>query len=448
LNVANIWQEFLQIVTVEVGSRVVETWFKAVSFSRWDSASKTVYLKAPNTFVKEWVSSQYQDLLKVHLSRLLNETGIRLLFLDESKTEIVPVESKKVHSKSTQNAPAKYIVNQRYQFDSFIVGPNNELACAAAQAVAAQPGVLYNPLFIYGGAGMGKTHLLHSVGNEIKQKQPQSRILYQSADRFVHEFINAIRFDKIAHFEARYKDVDVLLVDDIQLISHKEQTQEAFFHIFNSLYDNGKQIVFSADTPPDKIEGLTERLKSRLTGSLITDIHPPTLDTRIAILHKKADLQREALSPEVAHFIASRTTTNIRELEGLLIRVLAFATLTHQVVSLALAHKVLERTPLEYRRQAALDMPRIADKVARHFNFSVTQLRSNKRQKNLVLARHVAMYLMKKHTDHSLLDIAAYWCRKDHSTVIHAISKLEHSMQEDRQLQIEIERLDTDLQRI
>lgn len=299
MNITNVWQEFLSIVTEEVGSRVVETWFKAVSISAWDMSTKTVYLKTPNSFIKEWVMSQYSELIKTHLRRLLNEAQVKLLFLDESKADvscdvasdkgaIIAAQQTTLTSKKPKSSSSAVALNQRYQFDSFVVGSHNSLAYKAAKAVAEQPGILYNPLCIYGGAGLGKTHLLAAVGNHIRSKNPKARIIYQSADRFVHEFITAIRFDKGAVFESRYREVDVLLIDDIQGIARKEQTQEAFFHIFNALYEARKQIVFSSDISPDAIGGLAERLRSRLSGALITDLQPPCLETKIAILQKES----------------------------------------------------------------------------------------------------------------------------------------------------------------
>ncbi len=428
VNRATLWQDLLLMLTDEVGSRVVETWFKAISFSRWDADTKTAYVSAPNAFVRDWVSSQYQGLLKTHLSRLLN-TNVSLTFIDESKTAVQRVEKDKPSISRMPKAPdaqnSRNQISPRYGFDSYIVGEHNSVAVAAAQAVAEKPGALYNPFFITGGSGMGKTHLLQAIGNQIKHTHPQAKVVYQSGDRFVHEFVNAIRYGKIKNFEERYKDADVLLVDDIQLLSHKEQTQEAFFHIFSTLYEKGKQIIFASDVLPDQIEGLSERLKSRLNGSLIADIQPPSVATKVAIVQNKALLQKMPIRDDVASFIATRASSNVRELEGLLIRVLAFAALTHQVLTVDLAHKVLARTTIETRQQALLDLPQVASCVAKHFSTSIAELRSTKRQKNLVDARHVAMYFMKKHTENSLRDIAAYWCRKDHTTVIHAIAKVE-----------------------
>ncbi len=432
MNTAHVWQELLQTLNEEVGSRAVETWFKAITFTQWDAATKTVYVTAPNTFVRDWVASQYTDLLKTHLSRLLNET-VSILFLDGSANSERIVKEPTLVKAVTQpiRKQTTTTLQTRYEFDSFISGDHNAVAVAAAQAVSEQPGTLYNPFYICAGSGMGKTHLLHAIGNRIKKIQPKARVVYQSGDRFVHEFVNAIRFDKIKNFEARYNDADVLLIDDIQLLSHKEQTQEAFYHIFNALYEKGKQIIITADTVPDDIEGISERLRSRLNGALITDIQPPSLSTKVSILQKKALQQKAPIKEEVAWFIASRGSSNVRELEGLLIRVLAFAALTSQALSVDLANKVLSRTQIEHRKQAPLNLAGIADVVVKKFNTSVTELRSSKRQKNLVQARHAAMYCMKKYANFSLREIASYWCRKDHSTVIHAVAKVEALRLED-----------------
>jgi len=342
---------------------------------------------------------------------------------------------------------SKYQLSSKHAFDTYIVGEHNAVAVAAAQAVAENPGTLYNPFFITGSSGLGKTHLMHAIGNQIKQTNPHAKVVYQSGDRFVHEFVHAIRFDKIKKFEERYKDADVLLIDDIQLLSHKEQTQEAFFHIFTTLYDKGKQIIFASDLLPNQIEGLSQRLRSRLNGSLITDIQPPSLVTKIAIIQKKALLQETPLHDDVASFIASRSSSNIRELEGLLIRVLAFAALTHQALTIDLAHKVLARTTLIEQHSTRIELPQIASLVAKHSSTTIADLRSTKRQKDLVDARHIAMYFMKKHTQHSLRDIAAYWCRKDHTTVIHAISKIEKNRLVDSMLDQKIGSIERELLR-
>ena len=460
----DIWQEFLKIVREEVGSRVVETWFKAVQLVRWDAQKKIVHLQAPNQFVREWLTIHYNGLFQQHLSRLLSEQSITIRFVDETtqpaqavlQTELV------VEKPAQQYAPATSVtakhtalqkasprlrgpINQTYLFDTFVVGPTNKLAFAAAQAVAENPGRLYNPLFIYGGSGLGKTHLLHAIGNHIKEYNKKAQILYQSADRFVNEFINAIRFNKVYQFEMRYKDVDVLLVDDIQFISNKEQTQEAFFHIFNTLHQAHKQIVFTSDSMPSDIAGLAERMRSRLEGGLVADIQLPALETKIAILQKKAELNNEQLTQDVAHFIASRVYSNIRELEGAFIRVVAFASLTKQPLTLELAHKVLGKIFKEIKPTKSIDFERIVHCVAHHFDYTLQEIRSAKRSKDLTHARHVALYLMKKLTDRSFKEIGAYLERKDHSTVIHAFEKIKQHQEIDHALCEILQRLEHEI---
>ena len=454
--IQSIWQEFLKIVREEVGSRVVETWFKAVALQRWDAIEKVVYLQAPNAFVRDWIQKHYLTLFQLHLGRLLNVEQPRVVFLDPQKTkakstpdtstnksapdiiknpvqryraaQLVPMNGADTGNTLIKSGLNKNYghINRNYVFGNFVVGPSNSLAYAASQAVASNPGRLYNPMFIYGDSGLGKTHLLHAIGNEIKQTNKRAVVLYQTADRFVSEFINAIRFDKIHKFQKKYQSVDVLLVDDIQFISNKEQTQEAFFHIFNALHDAHKQVVFSSDTFPQNIGGIAERLRSRLAWGLVTDIRLPSLETKVAILKKKAEASNEVLSDDVAHFIASHVVAaNIRQLEGALIRVIAFASLTRQSITLELAHKVLLRSELEKGLQL-INFDRIIKSINRHYPYSLNELRSKKRNKNLVLARQVAMFLMKKLTGKSLRDIGSFFGGRNHATVKHAVHKIQN----------------------
>ena len=442
----NIWENFLKIVKEEAGSRVVDTWFKAVFLHEWDSINKIVYLRVPNTFVRDWMSSNYTELINLHLSRLLNVDQLKVVLIDgvkkesliekktgseEATTSLVP--AKVDYSKTSLEKHAGYKkschINSNFHFDNFVVGPNNSLAKAAAQAITDKPGVLYNPLFIYGDSGLGKTHLLHAVGNSIKKKNKNLSILYQTADRFVNEFINSIRFDKIDKFQVKYQNIDVLLIDDIQFISNKEQTQEAFFHIFNVLYDSHKQIVFSSDTFPSNITGLADRLKSRLACGLVTDIHTPSLETKVAILQKKAKSNNQDLSDEIAYFIASCVDSNIRELEGALIRVTAFASLTNQPLSVELAKKVLNRS-CDVRKKV-IDLDDVSKAIQKYYDFSLFDLKSKKRIKDLSYARQMAMFLMKKHTNRSLRDIGMFFGGRDHSTVFHAIEKIEDQVNGD-----------------
>ncbi len=456
-----LWPEFLSIVREEVGSRVVETWFKAIVLNRWDPTTKTVFLQAPNPFVQSWVTTHYQPLLAQHLGRLLHEQQVTVSFTEIASAPTSPVS---VPPASTTQAPAplaksgpltlsqrtlaqtapakpRNSVNDQYQFSNFVVGPHNSLAYAAAHAISEKPGKLYNPFFIYGGSGLGKTHLLHAIGNAIKERTPSCRIIYQGADRFVNEFINAIRFDKVYQFESKYKDVDVLLVDDMQFLAHKEQTQEAFFHIFNTLQQTQKQIVFTSDSLPREIAGLADRMRSRLESGLITDISTPTLETKIAIIRKKAEAHQEKLSDEVAEYIATAITSNVRELEGALIRVFAFASLTQQPLTLELAAKIIARTVEPSK--SPTDLSTIGARVAKHFDYSLQDLKSAQRNKDISFARQIAMYLMKQCTRHSLREIGKFLARKDHSTIIHALEKIEQRKQNDPefvQLLTELER--------
>lgn len=428
-----IWPDFLHMVKEEVGSRVVETWFKAILFRRFDASNKTAYLQAPNNFVREWVSNHYLKLFEQHLGRLLHESSLRIVFIQHEQStpakatprEAVPAIIPAVKAELRPRTS----INHLYQFTNFVVGPHNSLAYAAAHAITEKPGKLYNPFFIYGPSGLGKTHLLHAIGNEMKQQHKSCKVLYQGADRFVHEFINAIRFDKVYQFEAKYKDVDLLLIDDVQFLSNKEQTQEAFFHIFNTLHQAQKQIVFTSDSLPGDIAGLAHRMRSRLESGLVADISMPTLETKIAIIKKKAEHHHELIQDDVAEYIASHIHSNIRELEGALIRVCAFASLTKQPLTLELVQRVLIRSPEPSK--PSIDLPTIAHNVARYFDYTVHDLKSSKRDKDVALARHVSIYFMKQMTRHSLREIGKFLDRKDHSTVMHALDKIEEKKSTD-----------------
>lgn len=447
-----IWQDFLKIAEAQLGIRAVETWIKAVSFYRYDAAMQKVYLKAPNSFVKDWVQRHYNDLFEVHLKRLLQIDAIVIHFFvgDETASstvvnadvEVVPttsaLASKKV--RSTQYAPAKKIethqminrLNDAYTFDSFVVGPNNSFAYAASRAVVDKLGKLYNPLLLYGGSGLGKTHLLHSIGNDVLLNNPDAIVLYQTTDRFINEFINAIRFNQMQAFNTKYKQIDVLLIDDIQFMANKEQTQEAFFHIFNALYDANKQIVFSSDILPRDLGGLADRLKTRLEWGLVADLQIPHLETKIAILKRKAFAQNEILSDEAANVIARRTISNVRELEGSLIRVLAFASLTNQSVTVDLIGKVLGHE--QQSHSVIIEFDAITKVIQKHYFYGLTELRSKNRTKDISLARQITMYLMKQVTHKSLREIGEFLNRKDHTTIAHAIARID-----------ELRKIDSDL---
>lgn len=458
--VTDIWVEFLKIVKEEAGSRVVETWFKAVCLQRWDPHQKIVHLQAPNSFVQDWIKSNYLSLIELHLKRLLSVDQLRVVFvgaqpaiepeLNAAPSASMPLAAATIDHSEQKIVPAQAVHKKRingyrsYSFDSFVVGPNNSLAYAAAQAVSEKPGMIYNPLFIYGGSGLGKTHLLHAIGNHLRAQDKKLLVLYQTADRFVNEFIHAIRFDKVHQFQSKYKSVDVLLIDDIQFISNKEQTQEAFFHIFNTLHDAEKQIVFSSDAFPHDISGIADRLKYRLSWGLVVDMHVPTLETKIAILKKKAEHNGEVLSDEVAHFIASRVVSNVRELEGSLIRVMAFAALTKQPISMELAQKVLARTH-ESMPHVQVGLERVVKSVNKYYPYNLDDLRSKNRSKELSFARQITMFMMKKVTDKSLRDIGIFLGGRDHSTVMHALDKVQLHAQENPEFGVQLKKIEEDI---
>ena len=460
-NLQAVWQEFLSIVKEEAGSRVVETWLKVVYFHKWDSILNTAYLNAPNKFVLDWIEKNYLILIKTHLSRLLNVTNLTIkietlekfdiedkkenkyilspiILTENNKNNLLPVSipittSIKNNIIASNLRDDQFIPNPAYLFSTFVVGSSNALTHAAAIAVTEKRGLIYNPLFIYGSSGLGKTHLLHAIANKIISENNNIKILYQTADRFVNEFIQAIRFDKVQQFRERYKNVDILLIDDVQFICNKDQTQEAFFHIFNSLYDQQKQIVFTCDQYPRDMNGLTDRLKSRMEWGLITDLQIPPLETRIAILKKKAEAHKIILADELADYIASNISSNVRELEGNLIRIIAFSTLTHQPISFELIDSILIRS----NKASKAKDPFISDILEPFLNkngITIEELRSKDRNKDLVKIRHVAMYLTKKFSKKTLHEIALFFGRKDHSTVLHAIGKIEFEIKFDKEL--------------
>lgn len=454
----DVWQNFLSIIREEAGSRVVETWLKAVRMRDWDASQKIVLIEAPNKFVKDWIQSKYTNLFQIHLARLLHVDSLKVTFMS-------PLENTGEKNKGSSFLPSKRHIpgkvknalahkttknygrlNPNYQFETFVVGPSNSLAYAAACSIAENPADQYNPFFLYGGSGLGKTHLLHAIGNAIQKRDSKSVVFYQTTDRFVNEFISAIRFNKVHIFQQRYRMIDVLLIDDIQFISNKEQTQEAFFHIFNSLYDGRKQIVFSSDVFPREIRGLEERLRSRLEWGLVADVHKPLLETKIAILKRKALSHNEELQDDIAEFIAQEVVSNVRELEGSLVRVLAFSSLTKQPLTLDLARKVLHRVN-DAQKQDVIDFARIASCVCKHYSYRLSDLRSNSRARDLSFARQLTMYLMKKMTTKSLREIGSFLGRKDHSTVIHAFDRVEENAQKDSILRTTIKRLEEEILR-
>ena len=408
----NLWDEILAKVESKVNRHSFATWFRPTSYLSLDGSRLLVGV--PNAQFREWLTKNYQGVLAEALQEL-GRANVHVIF--EEAAEPSP-------SEGTAPAPERdsSSLNPKYTFDSFVVGSSNQFAHAAARAVAEIPSKSYNPLFIYGGVGLGKTHLMHAIGHYIQARQKRLKLLYISADRFINEMINAIRFDRLPAFRQKYRSIDVLLVDDIQFIAGKDRTQEEFFHIFNALHDAQKQIVISSDCPPRQIPTLEERLHSRFEWGLIADIQPPDIETKVAILRKKAEAERVEIPENVALFIASKVRTNIRELEGSLIRLIAYASLTGRDIDLSLAQEILK--DLLHTEEKPITIEMIQKFVADHYNVKLNDLKAKNNAKSVVVPRQIAMYLTKTLTGASLPEIGKEFGGKHHSTVIHSVSKI------------------------
>jgi chromosomal replication initiator protein len=383
---------------------------------------------APNRFSRDWLAQHHLEALQVAAQECVGGHPVVSIVVDDAPTP-EPLASQPPTSPSTGRSEG---LNPRYTFDSFVVGSSNQFAQAACQAVAELPSRAYNPLFIYGGVGLGKTHLLHAVGHQVLRLFPGMSVVYLSSERFTNELINAIRYDRTAEFRARYRNIDLLLIDDIQFISGKERTQEEFFHTFNDLYESRKQIIVSSDCSPKDIPEIEERLRSRFEWGLIADIQPPDFETRVAILKKKAALERVRLTDDVAYLIASRIKSNIRELEGSLTRMIAFCALTGREMGVELAQEVL--ADLWGEEERIITIEQVQRKVCDFFGVKLSDLKAKNRTKAVAFPRQVAMYLARQLTHASLAEIGRAFGGKDHTTVLHAVDKIQTLLQEDPKL--------------
>tara|TARA_B100001123_G_scaffold432620_1_gene555974 strand:+ start:2613 stop:3932 length:1320 start_codon:yes stop_codon:yes gene_type:complete len=423
----SVWDEILNRVETKVNRHSFYTWFRPTSFLK--DSGEVITIRVPNPLFKDWLRKHYSGVLSEALTDIeRGDTELEFVTEDAmAPTEETPAASP-APEVATGITPAG--LNLQYSFDSFIVGPSNQFAHAACRAVAEAPSRSYNPLFIFGGVGLGKTHLMHAIGQYVLRNNPSLRLTYISSERFMNEMINAIRYDRILDFRGRYRSVDVLLVDDIQFVSGKEGTQTEFFHTFNSLYDAQKQIVFSSDRPPHEIPALEERLRSRFEWGLITDIQPPDLETKVAILKRKAEVEAVPLPDNVAMYIAGKIKSNVRELEGSLIRLLAYASLTGREISLDLAKDVLKNViDLDDR---AITIETIQKFTADYYQLRVGDLKSRNNSKSVAKPRQVAMFLCKTLTHASLPEIGRSFGGKHHSTVIHSIKKVEELRNKDK----------------
>jgi chromosomal replication initiator protein len=424
---STLWNDILGRIETKVNRYSFYTWFKPTVCVSDDGQLLTV--KVPNPLFRDWLTKHYSAVLQEALTEVGRpETDISFVADDSvatpvAATPLLPEFEPQGLSPDDAAAVTPAGLSPRYSFDTFIVGPSNQFAHAACRAVAEAPSRSYNPLYIYGGVGLGKTHLMHAIGHYMLTHTPSAKLTYISSERFMNEMINAVRYDRILDFRERYRSVDILLVDDVQFLAGKEGTQTEFFHTFNALYDAQKQIVISSDCPPHEIPSLEERLRSRFEWGLIADIQQPDLETKIAILKRKAESEGVALPDNVAIYIASKIKSNIRELEGSLIRLLAYASLTGKDITLPLAQDVLRNILVQDER--AVSIEGIQKFVADYYQLKVADLKSRNNAKSISMPRQISMYLCKSLTNASLPEIGKSFGGKHHSTVIHSIKKIE-----------------------
>ena len=441
----NIWLAAQANIAKILTPQTFDTWIRPVTFL--SVKSNSIILEVPNKFVKEWVEEKYLTMIQEAISSLAGAKFNLELRVNEKLSgdkqavisELAITDDEPPSSEKGKPGEALPSLNPKYTFDTFVCGASNQFAHAAAQAVAVNPATNYNPLFIYGGVGLGKTHLLIAIGNHILTRNKKARVSYYTSEKFMNELINCLRYNKMEQFRNKFRSMDVLLIDDVQFIAGKERTQEEFFHTFNSLYESHKQIVVTSDKFPKDIPGLEERLRSRFEWGLIADIQPPDMETKIAILKKKAEVDKIHLLDDVAMFLAESSTTNVRELEGMLIRLGAFSSLTGSEITLKLAREVLKDIIVDKTRDVTIEI--IQKQVADHFKVKVSELKSEKRLKAIVVPRQIAIYLCRELTKASYPEIGDKFGGKDHSTIIHSVKKIEKLTQQDADMKNTLENL-------
>lgn len=465
---SNVWGRILHSLEGRVNQQTLDTWFRPIQFERLDNSQHVIHLRAPNQIVKDWVVSNYAEELDESLNeQRLSGYSVGWVIGKVPDWTPAPVASPEPQTASgsiqegdiappiqvgaSVNAVASPAMSEpslssKYTYESFVVGSCNQFAHAASLAVAEAPGRTYNPLYVYGGVGLGKTHLMHACGHAIKSRNQHLKLCYISSERFMNDLINAIRYDKTQSFREKYRSVDVLLIDDVQFMAGKERTQEEFFHTFNALYDQQKQIVISSDCPPREIPTLEERLHSRFEWGLIADIEPPDLETKIAILKRKGDLIGVSIPDDVAMFIAGRVKSNIRELEGSLVRLIAISSLRGEPISKSLAQDAIRNIAKE-DDPSVITIQQIQKLVASTYKLTSEELISKNNARNISHPRQVAMYLCKHLTKHSYPEIGRAFGGKHHTTVMHSVEKIESLVATDETLQRLISELSESLQK-
>jgi len=449
----DLWNEALQGLQPRLGQETYDLWLRPLRVAAIEG--QTIRLRAPSLFMKEWFENHYMDAV---LDELENRTQARYVLdleVDPTAARVVEPEARSpsaaVEPPSITAAPAPQVrhavapppvgLSERYRFDRFISGASNELAASAARAAADQPGTRFNPLLIYGGVGLGKTHLLHAVGHSLYESDPSRRITYLSAERFMNEFISAVRHNLFDQFRRKYReDCDVLLIDDIQFIAGRDRTMDEFFHVFNALYEAGKQIMVTSDRTPSDMEGMEERITSRLNWGLVADIKSPDLETRVAILRQKAENERIAIAGDVAVYLAQQVQSNVRELEGALVRVATFADLKGVPITNAFIRDVIGETKKE-RRSAPITVEAVQKAVASHFSVRIADLKGPRRHKGISRPRMIAMFLARELTGSSFPEIGLRFGGKDHSTVINACKRITKLSEDDPNLSAAVDHL-------
>jgi len=446
-----LWANALNIIETRISKPSFETWLQYTKIKSLDKNILTI--NSPNEFARDWLESRYLAIIQDALYEIIGEKlDIRFTFPESAnetteENTINQAHSDPVNSTSEDQSPTKSLLNPKYVFDTFVIGAGNRFAHAASLAVAEAPAKAYNPLFIYGGVGLGKTHLMHAIGHFVREHNDSAKVLYISSENFMNEFINSIRDNNPIQFRNKYRNIDVLLIDDIQFLAKKEQTQEEFFHTFNALHEANKQIVISSDRPPKEIPTLEDRLRSRFEWGLITDIQPPDLETRIAILRKKAKAESLDIPNDVMVYIANKIDTNIRELEGALIRVVAYSSLINKDMNAELAAEALKDI-IPSSKPRELTIQEIQKIVAESYGLKLEDFKAKKRTQSVAFPRQIAMFLVRELTDSSLPKIGEEFGGRDHSTVIHAYEKISRQLKEDSNLEKMLKNLREKIQKI
>ncbi len=435
-----LWEAALKQLRERLGNQNFETWIQPISVR--ERHGEQIHLEVPNKFFRDWLLEHFLKSIEETLSILSRQT-VKVSISINQQLDTSRVIEKRAGREKYQPIRISSLV-PKYNFENFVVGASNQFAHAASLAVANQPGEHYNPLFIYGGVGLGKTHLINAIGHRILERRPALKVLYLSSESFMNELIASLRRDKMDEFKTRFRNMDALILDDIQFIAGKERTQEEFFHTFNSLYESHKQIILTSDKFPKEIPELEDRLRNRFEWGLIADIQAPDMETRVAILQKKAEQEGVPLPHEVALFLATHIDSNVRELEGSLTRLGAFASLTKAPITVDLAKEVLQNTLKGAQREVTIE--NIQKTICDYFNIKVGDLKAKRRTKDIALPRQVAMYLCRKYTSTSFPAIGYKFGGRDHSTVIHASRTIEKRIKEDPHMQATVEKLEKNLQ--